>query len=888
MSSELQLPTDHNLSLPDWGPYSKRFFGLSHVADQQHGYRLDFTVMPGLYRRDIAIPDALKEAGYSPWECTPDLNYYSYRQQLEWRDQVYCDISFTRIDDHTRLIRCEGVNRTDMSNSLALHLVTSLELPPEQTLDVQLPAGAYWLNAADHQYLEFAVMPPRANLAYDGARRGEERCNGAVCGSVIGDNYGKNAGDRIGWNIKSSLSQAEIVLRYRMADQAVTAVACNGTVTELTGTGEFATAVIYRGPLTAGTLELISRGGNDLKLDGIAIGAPGLVDTLAFAPSSRDNMPTPAPGPLANSTVISFPLVKQVYGLWWSEDDAACRTYQVHDLKHTMLYDDCVHQKFMGNLNHGGKDRCVDVLIQPVILAPQQNKVVYAIICDGEITAVNDKLRTLDLSPAALEKIYLLGRANLPRPQTIAAGEAFRFSQERMEAVTMTNIVYPVYIKRHYIKHSPPGRCWNSLYTWDSGFIGLGLLEMDARRAMENLNAYVTQPGDQETAFIHHGTPLPVQHYLYQELWKRTGDREMLAYFYPRLKQFYRFLAGYAPSSLTRKTTTSGLLKTWDYFYNSGGWDDYPPQWFVHQHHLQHIVPAVSTSHAIRAAKILSQAANELGLKEDVADYAKDIAAFSTALQQHSWDAEAGYFSYVEHDGNGHPTGFFRHAPSGTNYNMGLDGVSPLVAGICTPEQQQLFWSRLQSEKHFWTKVGLSTVDQSAPYYRRDGYWNGAVWMPHQWFVWKAALNEGQADFAWQIASTALHIWEREVDASYYCFEHFAIASERGCGWHHFSGLSTPVLSWFGAYYRPGRLTSGYDVWTRRCDYDDATGSWSAELEIGGQTGGITTVIAVSDKGGTYRAEYAGTPCPIRQRITGVWEVDLPKACSGVLKISRG
>jgi neutral trehalase len=50
----------------------------------------------------------------------------------------------------------------------------------------------------------------------------------------------------------------------------------------------------------------------------------------------------------------------------------------------------------------------------------------------------------------------------------------------------------------------------------------------------------------------------------------------------------------------------------------------------------------------------------------------------------------------------------------------------------------------------------LSTVGQSAPYFRTDGDWNGSVWMPHQWIIWKTLLDLGQGDFAWQIAHTAL------------------------------------------------------------------------------------------------------------------------------------
>lgn len=36
------------------------------------------------------------------------------------------------------------------------------------------------------------------------------------------------------------------------------------------------------------------------------------------------------------------------------------------------------------------------------------------------------------------------------------------------------------------------------------------------------------------------------------------------------------------------------------------------------------------------------------------------------------------------------------------------------------------------------------------------------------------------------------------------------IANGRGGGFHQFSGLSTPVLMWFNAYYKPYTVTSGF------------------------------------------------------------------------------
>jgi hypothetical protein len=369
---------------------------------------------------------------------------------------------------------------------------------------------------------------------------------------------------------------------------------------------------------------------------------------------------------------------------------------------------------------------------------------------------------------------------------------------------------------------------------------------------------------------------VPTQFYLFHELWNRTQDRGLLEYFYPRLQQYYRFFAGRLGSSTTR-TMKSGLLKTWDYFYNSGGWDDYPPQVYVHQQALEGSVsPAVSSANGIRIAKTMQMAARAAGQAGDEAEYQADIDLWQDALQRYAWDSEAGYFSYVRHDAQGEPVGILRH-PGGQNFDMGLDGTSPLYAGICDPEQERLIFERLSSPERLWTPIGLTTVDQTAAYYKLDGYWNGAVWFPHQWFYWKTLLDLGGLDFAAQIARTALDTWRTEVDASYHCFEHFIVQSGRGAGWHQFGGLSAPVLAWYGAYHRPGRLTTGFDAWVQRQSFDAGNRSLQADLAFYQAGPRPATVIASMAPGLAYQANWNGQPAPVHERYPGVLEISLDR-----------
>ena len=191
---------------------------------------------------------------------------------------------------------------------------------------------------------------------------------------------------------------------------------------------------------------------------------------------------------------------------------------------------------------------------------------------------------------------------------------------------------------------------------------------------------------------------------------------------------------------------------------------------------------------------------------------------------------------------------------SGLNFNMGLGGCYPLVAGVCTAEQEKRLVQHLKSDKEIWTDIGLSAVDQSAPYYRIDGYWNGAVWMAHQWFFWKTMLDMGEANFAFKIAQTALDLWKRETESTYNSFEHFIIETGRGAGWHEFGGLSNPVLNWFHSYFVPGTLTTGLDVWVKEKELNGAKNNLYVKINVlqDGQTNNHT-IIACMNPDFTYK-----------------------------------
>ncbi len=891
------LANSHDLRLPLWGSYTKTYNGISYVADLERGLRFDLSVFPGHYRREVMVPNVNWESGFYPWEAAPDLSYFSYRYELEWKDRVYCDVSFSTLSERARLVRAELVNHTPVNQNLVLHFIASFNYPcvrpytadPAQKTVVRLPAGAVWVNALDYTELKFAK--PRANdsLVPDGQRRAEVRDHGFVSGGGIGAGFGKGAGDRARFHVRlpKALVDGRLLLRYRNASNQPATLEIGGlTHAELVlpPAKDFSVVTLPLGSVKAGDHDLAfgARKGAGFELDGFAVVEASSAEAVQFAPAQFKWAPRILPGPVEHSRLLKYADAPQHYGIAWSYD-----VFQVREILNSELdrfFRRHVHDHVSTVLRGDGQGHFTNVFMRPIALTPGNSRIIYGIVAAGTPEEVAAELKQISLPPADLEQRYQARHEHAVKLASVPAGEPYRFSQQRMAAVALTNVVYPVYTKRRYVRHYSPGKWWDSLYTWDSGFTGIGLAQLDAERAVDCLNAYTTKPGDPETAFIQHGTPLPVQHYLFLELWNLTQSRALLEYFYPRLRQYHQFLAGRLGSSNTR-AFKSGLLNTWSYFYNTG-WDDYPPQVFMHKEKLApRTATAIINSHLIRTARMLARMARVAGHEKDVAGYEEDVTVWGDALQKHSWDPDAGYFSYVLHNDQGEATGFLRHE-SGANFNLGQDGVMPLLAGICTPAQEKTLLGHLQSPQRLWSPIGLSTVDQSAPYYRHDGYWNGAVWMPHQWFLWKTMLDLGQAEFAFKIAQTALDLWKAEVDESYHCFEHFLIESGRGAGWHQFSALSSPVLAWFAAYYRPGRLTVGFDTWIHHCEFEPDHSALNAELELRASASGDATVLVNLQPYHSYRARWKGNPAPARPAESGTLQIALPRdAGRGQLEI---
>ncbi len=868
-----------------WGPFGKKYAGISNIAkhEKYDGIRFDLCTCPAVSAFDIRVPNVTLPSSYHPWLSNEDYSFYSFRHDLEWKDKVYADVSYTRLTNDSILVRTEIVNNSDIIKNCVVNYFSSAEYPQDAYTEVNLPEKCDFINAVD--YTEYVYNTPRPwdEQNADGRKKGEFIDKRFTNEKGLGDRaekwhmphrvilpFGAEKNDRVKYtvNIENDYTDAVLAVRYRTSDMfyeqgkqvGVHYINSENTATfilnekkkaEFTPCDEPETAFIDLGEVNKGKFELslVSEGTGAAEFDFFAICEKADKDEIKVTLEEVDFVPEIENRKCDKGwiSLLTFPKIEGEYRLRVFDDNTRFREINTGALEDCMTarlsnadetFDD-VTESFTGAFQRKHSDNGFfhNAISHTIFVESGQKKVQYAVISKGETDYKTEE---------EYERVYSEMKKTAIDIKLNKKGEKYKLSNQILAATVMTNVVYPIYKHGDYIIHHTPGKRWDCLYTWDSGFIGLGMNEIAPRFAEYIIDTYLSDEDNPDYAFLHHGSPVPVQIYQLYEMLQSSNDKKHFLSYYSRARLYYLFLRGKIRGSTTAKFR-SGLLTTYDYFYSSSGMDDYPAQMAMKADNLRDkAAPVISTSQVIRFGKILSIMADRLGKEEDIKEYKKDCEDLTEALNKYSWDDESGYYSYVLHNESYEPTVKYV-TEDGENLNKGLDGIYPIIAGVCDENQKKKIIGHLTNDKEMHTPFGISAVDMTAGYYKINGYWNGNIWFPHQWFIWKSMLDCGESDFAYDIAHLALNIWKREVDESYYTFE--MVNTVTGCGgwFHNFGGLSTPINMWAKAYYCPGKVNVGFDTYLDKVSFDEENKNAEIEFTYYGENEKFTLLAVMND-----------------------------------------
>ena len=891
--------------LPTWGPYSKKYMGISRVVGRienktgktfADAVRFDFTVHPTIWNSATPVPNVTVPSSYHLWKCATDYSFYSYRYELMWKDMVYADVSFSKIDDEAYLARVEFVNNTDLSQNAVLNFFSSLEFPNSKEYYIEAKNNKYKIKKAnDYDKYTYSKIRPWENETPDGMFRGMFKSEEFYLGYGLGDRcdnahvhylglkpFGCEAGDCVAYSLNSDgIENPVVALRYKTVTDGDAVFSVNGKETVFPNSDELCFIELDY----ADSLELVSLGKAGVELDFVAVYEKGnsleVVEIPhSFAPkidTCREND--------GYTVSLDYEYNDCVFGVTTSNDNTRFRTLESGSLEDALInrlsngdhtYDD-LKETFSNSFKRKTSDDGFfqNTLVKSIFIKPHSTHIEYAVVSKG---------KAQPMSADEMESIYSMRKTAGETLPFNKQGEKYALSTDILRATLLTNTVYPVYCHGENVIHHTPGKRWDSFYTWDSGFIGMGLLEFENDLCQYALDMYLCDDDNEDFCFLLHGSLVPTQFVEYFELLKRTEDKEKLNFLYDKMKLYYEFLRGRTHNSTCAKFS-NGLLTTYDYWYSCSGMDDYPAQVkMIADKAEEYSCPCLSTSQIIRAGKIMKMVASYLGKTDDIAVYDNDIEYSTNALNTLAWDEESGYFGYTMYDKDKNKP-YIMKTPDGENWDKGFDGIYPLIAGAVEGERKQRLIEHIKNPNEMWSNAGVSAVDMSASYYFDDGYWNGNVWMSHQWFVWKTMLDNGDTDFAFEIANRALEMWREETDFTYFTYECFGIQTRRGGWFHNFGGLSAPIVIWANAYYKPGTVTTGLDVWTDYQRVNEDGGEIS--FKYFGNSDKYSIIVTLSDKN-SYIATLDGNPIDFSERVGGCLEFTFDGSVKdGILNIEK-
>ena len=187
-----------DVSLPLWGPYSSNIAGIVHIADAARGAGFHLSVFPRYYQGKAHLPTEREESFHFPWLAMEDLSLYTYRFEMEWKDRLYCDISYIRLHDDAYVIEVEATNNTGVAQQLGLHYLASMQYP--------LTDGKYaaWVkpvcdgkytsvDGVEYDRLILADPAAKKDLPAQGMRVGEIVGHEMVGGHALGGRFGQTA-----------------------------------------------------------------------------------------------------------------------------------------------------------------------------------------------------------------------------------------------------------------------------------------------------------------------------------------------------------------------------------------------------------------------------------------------------------------------------------------------------------------------------------------------------------------------------------------------------------------------------------------------------------------------------------------------------------------------
>ncbi|MFA3783298.1 amylo-alpha-1,6-glucosidase [Melioribacteraceae bacterium 4301-Me] len=180
----------------------------------------------------------------------------------------------------------------------------------------------------------------------------------------------------------------------------------------------------------------------------------------------------------------------------------------------------------------------------------------------------------------------------------------------------------------------------------------------------------------------------------------------------------------------------------------------------------------------VKEAKSLASMANELGLKEEADNWAKDAERRTELINKYMWDTETGFYYNVNKKDHS-----FTFKTKNDLKRKEIIAFLALWAEIANKNQANALMKHLLNPKEFWRKYGVPTLSADDKYYNPIGYWNGPVWVQWDYLIFRGLLNYGYKKEAKELAEKIMTNMIHQLKTDHWFWEFYS-PDEHQAGWN--------------------------------------------------------------------------------------------------------
>ncbi len=180
----------------------------------------------------------------------------------------------------------------------------------------------------------------------------------------------------------------------------------------------------------------------------------------------------------------------------------------------------------------------------------------------------------------------------------------------------------------------------------------------------------------------------------------------------------------------------------------------------------------------VKEAKSLSKMAKVLGHDNESKFYLEDAQKRTELINKYMWDPETKF--YYQINKNDHS---FTFKKKNDLKRKEIIGFLALWSGVASKEQAAALVKHLTDPKEFWRKYGVPSLSAADPYYNPIGYWNGPVWVPWNYLVFRGLIDYGYKKVAKELAEKVLDNVDYQLKTNHWFWEFYS-ADNHQAGWH--------------------------------------------------------------------------------------------------------